>query len=133
MLPAVLLRQNRVDEARAAAKNVSPSPTWFKPLLQACLKPVSSQEMMRLAEAARPQLLGMRDPEFRYYQAAIMSYCGQQELAAEMIQSSIRQHYCAHAALYSDPLLKNLRATTYFPTLVEQAKQCQYAVFAGGQ
>ena len=131
--PAILLRENKVDEARTAAAKVSDSATWFKPLLQACVKPVPAAEMRRLAERARPQLLGLRDPEFRYYQAAIMSYCGQQELAAEMIQSSIAQHYCAHSALYSDPLLAKLRATTYFPTLVEQAKQCQYSVFSGGR
>lgn len=123
--PFILLREGRMEEVRMAAAKIPQGPTWFAPLLQACVKPVAPAEMKRLADQAAPQLLALRDAELRYYHGAILSYCGQTDLAAKLIQSAIAAHYCSNVALYTDPLLAKLRATPAFPALEQAAKQCQ--------
>lgn len=125
VLPAILLREGRMDEARPLATKIAPGPTWFAPIIQACVKPAALADMKRIADQYAPQLLGLRDAELRYYHGAILSYCGQQELASKLIQSAISAHYCASTALTTDPLLEKLRATPLFAPLQQQAKQCE--------
>jgi TolB-like protein len=125
VFPSILLREGRMDEARVAATKMSPGPTWFAPLFQECVKPAAMVDMKRLADQAAPQLLGLRDAELRYYHGAIMSFCGQTDLSAKLIQSAISAHYCANVALHTDPLLEKLRATPAFPALDQAANQCQ--------
>ncbi|HEY5164148.1 MAG TPA: hypothetical protein VII81_14160, partial [Terriglobales bacterium] len=121
----ILLREGRMEEVRMAAAKMPQGLTWFAPLFQACVKPVAPAEMKRLADQAAPQLLALRDAELRYYHGAILSYCGQTDLAAKLIQSAIAAHYCSNVALHTDPLLAKLRATPAFPALEQAAKQCQ--------
>lgn len=125
VFPAILLREGRMDEARLTATKISPGSTWFAPILQACVKPAAMVDMKRIADQYAPQLLGLRDAELRYYHGAILSYCGQTELAAKLIQSAISAHYCSNVALHTDPLLEKLRATPAFPALEQAAKQCE--------
>jgi serine/threonine protein kinase len=125
VLPAILLREGRMDEARVAANKISPGGTWFAPIFQACVKPASVMDMKRIADQYAPQLLGLRDAELRYYHGAILSYCGQTDLAAKLIGSAISARYCSTVALNTDPLLERLRATAAFPALVKAANQCQ--------
>ena len=125
MFPAILVRENKPDEARVAAIKISSRPAWAAPLLQACLKPVSAAEMHRLTQAAMPALLAQRDSEFRYYHASLLSWCGEQDAAAALIRSAIQQNYCSYTALQSDPALAKLRATSQDPALLNEAKQCQ--------
>ncbi len=125
VFPAILIRQGKVEDARAAAAKISSSPAWFAPLLQACLKPVSQAQMHRLTQSYELPLLAQRDPEFRYYQGALLAWCGEQDMAMRLLRSAIEQNYCSYTALYSDPALAKLRNAPEFPGLVTQAKQCQ--------
>jgi len=114
-----------MDEARLAATKIAPGATWFAPIIQACVRPAALVDMQRIADQYAPQLLGLRDAELRYYHGAILSYCGQTDLAAKLIQSAIGAHYCSSVALHTDPLLEKLRASPTFPALEQAAKQCQ--------
>ena len=125
VVPAILVREGKAEGARAAATKISPSPMWFAGLLQACLRPVSPAEMHRLAGAAAPALLAQRDPEFRYYHGALLAWCGEEQLAAQLIRSAIAQNYCSYTAIYADPALAKLRATPDFAALAADAQQCQ--------
>ena len=125
VLPSILLREGHTDQARAAAANVPDDATWFGGVLQACLQPVSTEEMNRRAYEASPGLLNLRDAELRYYHGAILSYCGQIDLSAQLVQSAISDHYCSTQALQFDPLLLNLRNSPRFAALANAAKQCQ--------
>lgn len=128
VLPSILLREGKVDDARVAAPKVSSKPAWFAPLLRACLKPVSPAEMKTLANRAEPALMAQRDPEFRYYQGSIMASCGQEELAARLLRSAIDQNYCSYTALYTDPLLEKLRKSPEFQPLVDAARRCDSGI-----
>ena len=125
VLPAILVRQNKLDEAKLAAGKISSRPAWNAGLLQACLKPVAAPEMHRLTQAAAARLLGQLDPEFHYYHGSLLSWCGEQETATALIRSAIQANYCSYTALQSDPALAKLRATPEFAALLNEAKQCQ--------
>ena len=125
VFPALLIRENKPDEARVAATKISSRPAWYATLLQACLKPVSPAEMHRLTRAAEPGLMAQRDPEFRYYHGSLLAWCGEVDTAAVLIRSAIQQNYCSNTALRTDPALAKLRATPAFAVLKAEAKQCQ--------
>ncbi len=125
LLPAILMREGKIEEARQAAQNVSGEPIWFAGLLRACLKPVPAAEMQRLTRAAEPALLAIRDSEFRYHHGAILAYCGQAGTAERLIRNAIDQNYCSAVALQSDPLLTKFRAAPEFGALQSAARDCQ--------
>jgi TolB-like protein len=125
VFPAILVRENKPDEAKLAAAKMSSRAAWHAGLLQACLKPAPASEMHLLTQAATPALLAQLDPEFRYYHGSLLSWCGEQDTATALIRSAIQQNYCSYAALQSDPALAKLRATPQFAALLNEAKQCQ--------
>jgi TolB-like protein len=125
VLPSILLREGKTDEARVAAAKVPDGGTWFGGLLQACLLPVGSDQMKRLTERATPELLNLRDAELRYYHGAILSYCGQTDVATQLLQSAIADRYCATEALQADPLLQNLRISPAFASVAAASKKCE--------
>jgi len=125
VFPAVLVREGKRDEARVAAMKISSRPVWNAGLLQACLKPVSQAEMHKLAVTAAPGLLAQRDPEFRYYHGSLLAWCGETEIAAQLIGSAIDQNYCSANALQDDPALAKLRQTPAFKALASRANECQ--------
>ncbi len=125
VLPAILVREGKVDEARAAAAKISSRPAWYAGLLQACLAPVPAAKLHKLTEQAAPGLLAQRDPEFRYYHGSLLAWCGEEDTAAALIRSAIQQNYCAGTALHSDPAIAKLRATSSFAALAADANLCQ--------
>lgn len=124
VLPSILLREDKTNDARTAAAKVPDDITWFGGLLRACLQPVSSAQMKAMTQKAAPDLLNLRDAEFRYYHAAILSYCFQNDVAAQLLQSAIASGYCADQALESDPLLLNLRSNPLYGDVAAAAKKC---------
>jgi hypothetical protein len=70
-------------------------------------------------------LLAERDPEMRYYQASILAYCGQRQMAVTLLRSAIEHNYCASTALQTDPMWANLRNSLEFDELQSLANQCQ--------
>jgi serine/threonine protein kinase/TolB-like protein len=125
VLPMVLLRDGTIDEARQAARRMSDDSTWFGGLLQTCLTPDSGAELDRRAQQQAPAMLALRNPEFRYLQGTIMAFCGEREIAAELLKSAITQNYCATAALDRDPLLAKLRFYPDFESLRMASRECQ--------
>jgi serine/threonine protein kinase/Tfp pilus assembly protein PilF len=125
VLPAVLLREGALDQAREASRKMSNNSVWFGNLLQACVTTHPSGELAEMVNEAAVPLLSQRDPEFRYYQGAILAYCGQLDMASQLIKSAIEQNYCASAALDYDPLLQKLRLTPRFTDLRKTSLECQ--------
>jgi TolB-like protein len=124
VFPAILVRENKPDEAKVAASKISSRPAWAAGLLQACLQPVSPAEMHKLTLAAAPSILAQRDPEFRYYHGSLLAWCGELDTASALIRSAIEENYCSNTALLSDPALAKLRGRPEYSALAAQAKQC---------
>jgi hypothetical protein len=125
VLPAVLLREGATEQAREASRQMSNNKVWFGNLLQACVGTRPSADLPDMVNESAVALLSQRDPEFRYYQGAILSYCGQLDMSSQLIKSAIEQNYCASAALDYDPLLQKLRLTPRFTDLRKASLECQ--------
>ena len=76
-------------------------------------------------------LVGLRDPELKYYQASVLAYCGQKELSLQLLQGAIAQNYCASEALEKDPMLEKIRGEPGFAELRASAKRCAAAIPSG--
>ncbi len=124
--PALLLRAGKLDEARAAAHEMTNDETWFGNVLRACLDNRPPAEINTLAFENEGAMLAQRDPEFRYYQGSLMAYCGQPDVASKLIKSAIQQNYCAAEALQKDPALESFRKYADYPGLLSSAQECQY-------
>ncbi len=125
VMPSVLLRSGRKEEARKAAQMMSASAVWYPSILQSCLEPEYKPLVGSVVQQSQPSLLAERDPEIRYYQAAILAQCGNTQLAVSLIKSAIDQNYCATSALESDPLLEKLRRSPQVAALRHASRQCQ--------
>jgi TolB-like protein/Flp pilus assembly protein TadD/predicted Ser/Thr protein kinase len=125
VVPAVLLRQGKVDEARKAVSTMSAGAPWFRSVIESCLQAPSSAPLDEVVRRTEPALLAQIDPEFKYYQGAILAHCGQDELAVRLIRSAIEKNYCAQEALQRDPLLAKLRDKPEFAQLRSGAEACQ--------
>ena len=86
--------------------------------------------MAALVRENKTALMAERDPEDRYYQASILAFCGQEEVALALLHSAIQQNYCAYSALQSDLLLAKFRSMPEFNKLLTAAKDCQNKVLA---
>jgi hypothetical protein len=125
VIPTVLLRGRRIKEAREAAQKMPASAVWYPAILQTCLEPDYNPQLVKVVQQSQPSLVAERDPEIRYYQAAILAHCGENQLATTLIKSAIDQNYCATSALASDPLLAKLRQRPEFGALRQASRQCQ--------
>ena len=128
MMPALLLREGKVADARQAVKHM-PAVPYHRDLLVACLQGPTS-ELDRMAREAETSQPSDPDPELSYYQGSIFAFCGKKEAAIHMLKSAVEQNYCAYSNLRSDPLLAKLRGTPEFSQLLSTAKECQNTVLA---
>ena len=129
MLPQILLREGKLDEARAPVGTLSPNPRYHRDLLEACLANRAS-DLDRIAHEAEGNTSAQVDPEPLYYQSAILAFCGKKQTALSLLKITIGRDYCAYEALQSDPLLAKLRDDPEFPVLLAAAKQCQQRYLA---
>ena len=124
-LPAILLREGKIEEAEEAIRNMPDLPIWFKPVLSQCVQNGGVTAGQNIGARTQAALLGLRDPELVYYLGSLMAFCGNRDLAIRMIAEAIRRNYCAYSALELDPLLASLRDSTEFRRLREAATKCQ--------
>ena len=133
VMPSVLLRAGRVDEARQSLSKMPDNPAWYLGLLQACLESRPEAEIGRLVGQLGPELMAERDPEMKYYQGSLLAWCGQRDAALGLLRSAVDQNYCATAALDSDPLLAKLRSVPEFGELRRASSECQRKFLAARQ
>jgi eukaryotic-like serine/threonine-protein kinase len=125
VMPSVLLRAGKKEEARKTAQKMSASAVWYPAILQSCLEPDYKPLVGNVVQQSQPSLMAERDPEIRYYQAAILAHCGNNQVAVSLIKSAIDQNYCATSALETDPLLAKLRQSPQVAVLRQASRQCQ--------
>ncbi len=128
IMPSLLLRENKIAEAREAVKHMPTTPRYHRDLLEACLGLKPDSELDRIAledQTSPPKDL---DPETWYYQGTVLGYCGKNQAALHMLEAAVTQNYCAHSNLLSDPLLAKLRSDPAFNRVLTAASQCQEAI-----
>jgi serine/threonine protein kinase/tetratricopeptide (TPR) repeat protein len=130
--PSLLLREDKIQEAREAVKRMPANPRYHRDLLEACVQLRPTADLDRMAQEAETSVPTDPDPETWYYQGALFAYAGKKQAALHLLESAVGQNYCAHENLLNDPLLAKLRTDTAFDKVLTAAGRCQEAVKAAG-
>jgi eukaryotic-like serine/threonine-protein kinase len=126
--PSILLREGKLEEAKASVKKISSNPRYHRDLLEACLGMRPASELDGIVAGAEASVLAEPDPEPWYYEGTIMAFCGKPDISLHMIKAAVEQNYCSYAALLSDPLLTKMRSSKEFDAVLTAAHQCQDSV-----
>jgi hypothetical protein len=126
--PSILLRENKLAEAREAVKKMPTTPRYHRDLLEACLGLRPPSELDRIAGQDLTTAPAEPDPEIWYYQGAILGFCGKREASLHLLKLAVQQNYCAYSNLLSDPLLQKMRADPKFDDVLTAAHECQSAI-----
>ena len=92
VMPSVLLRENKVAEAREAIKKMPTAQRYHRDLLEACLQMRPTSELDSIAHLAETTLPTDPDPEVWYYQGAILGFCGKKDASFQMLQHAEQSH-----------------------------------------
>jgi tetratricopeptide (TPR) repeat protein len=133
VMPSILIRERKLEEAREAVKKMPTTQRYHRDLLEAALGLRPASELDRIAQEDMLALTAGDDPEPAYYQGSILEFAGKKDAAVHMIRIAIEQNYCAYSALENDPLLDKLRGTPEFSDLLKAARFCQEPVLAREQ
>jgi eukaryotic-like serine/threonine-protein kinase len=123
--PSLLLREDKIAEAKEAVKHMPAAPRYHRDLLEACLQLRPASDLDRIAHEAETTFPADPDPETWYYEGSLFAYCGKKSAALHLLQSAVENNYCAYSNLLSDPLLAKLRADPDIDKLLTAAHECQ--------
>jgi hypothetical protein len=132
------LRKGDVSQAREAIQKEAYRPyvqkEAYRPYVQmmlACMDAPSSANTAKLSREMTARWLADPDPEVRYEVAPDLIFCGERELAFNLLKSSVvAGHFCAYSGMQNDSVFAPLRDTPEFTQLVATAKQCQSDFYA---
>ncbi len=96
----------------------------------ACLDDSSSRQSDALMRAEALKAFADPDPEVRYVIAGKFVFCGQKDIAVQLIKSAIAGHFCAYTGLQNDSMWAKLRGTPEFNELLAAARKCKDDFFA---
>jgi serine/threonine protein kinase/TolB-like protein len=119
------IREGNLAQAKEIVEQYKDSKAFSFALMRVCLNDPSSPAVATLARALADGRLADPDPEPRYVIAGDVLFCGQKDLAVQLVKSAIAGHFCAYAGLQNDSVWTKLRGTPEFGELVAAAKQCQ--------
>ncbi len=125
---SILLREEKLAEARESVKKASNNPRYHRDLVEACLGLRPASELDKIAAETETSVLAEPDPEPWYYEGTIMAFCGKPAIALHMLTAAVEQNYCSYSALLSDPLLAKMRSSKEFDAVLTAAHQCQQGV-----
>src|SRR6202167_2416782 len=117
------VRDGKLAQAKEVLQKFADQPR--SQLMLACLENPSSADLPSLARKEADTRLADRDAEPRYVVAGNLLFCGQKDLAVQLVKSAIAGHYCAYAGLQNDSIWAKLRGTPEFAELLAAAKQCR--------
>ena len=119
------LRDGELAQAKEIAEKFKDVHTFDFAAVGACLENRPSADVTSRFREQDDRLLADPDPEPRYVVAGSLVFCGQKDLALQLLKSSISGHYCAYMGLQNDSLWAKLRGTPEFAELLSAAKQCR--------
>ena len=117
------VRDGKLAQAKEVLQKFADQPR--SQLMLACLENPSSADLPSLARKEADTRLADRDAEPRYVVAGNLLFCGQKDLAVQLVKSAIAGHYCAYAGLQNDSIWAKLRGTPEFADLLSAAKKCR--------
>ncbi len=120
----VLLREGKAAEALESFQRMSAT-DGQRVLMEACLEHRPALEIEAVALRREESLMANRDPEPRYWNAGLMAYCAQREIALRLLRSAVEHNYLAYPAMDLDPLFAKLRGSPEFTSIRSEAIEAQ--------
>jgi len=119
------VRDGKLAQAKEIAEKFKDIHGFDFRAMAACIENPSSADVTSRFREEDAILLAEPDPEPRYVVAGDFLFCGQKELALQLLKSSISGHYCAYPGLQNDSVWAKLRGTPEFAELLAAAKKCR--------
>ncbi len=119
------IRDGKLAQAKEIAEKFKDISQFDYGMVLACIENPSSADVGSLARKVAATILADPDPEPRYVVAGDFLFCGQKDLAVQLLKSSIAGHFCAYTGLQNDSVWAKLRGTPEFAELLSAAKQCR--------
>jgi TolB-like protein len=118
----MLVRQRKLDEAVRLLEGEREDPllSWMR----ACLarRPPAPGP---LPPGFREGVVTGRDSEPKYHVASRIAYCGERDLALELLRRAIEGNYCSYPAFDNDPLFDSIRKTPDFAEIRKMGMACR--------
>lgn len=116
----MLARQGKTQEALlVGAPDI---PGWKSyGVLRACLAGRPASEITTLAGSVRAQ----DDPELNYFAAGHLAYCGQTDMAVDLLKRAISGNYCSYPSMEHDPLFAGVRTSREYGEIQAAGRACQ--------
>jgi serine/threonine protein kinase len=119
------IAQKFSGESTPASAAAIPRSALDVAMMVACMDNPSSANAVNLARRWTAQILNDPDPEVSYVIAPELLFCGEKDLAVQLLKNSIAGHYCAYTGLQNDPVWAKMRGTPEFSEILSDAKKCQ--------
>jgi eukaryotic-like serine/threonine-protein kinase len=119
------IRDGKLAQAKEISDKLKDTSAFGYQMMAACFKNPSSPDVAPAARDVVAIRLADPDPEPRYIVAGDLLFCGQKDLAVQLLKSSIAGHFCAYTGLQNDSVWAKLRGTPEFAELLAAAKKCQ--------
>jgi TolB-like protein/tetratricopeptide (TPR) repeat protein len=117
------IRTGNLAQARELSEKLGDN--FRNRLTKACLNHAPSSEVESIAKQQAPEILANPDSENRFTAGDVFAFCGQKDIALQLLKSGVAGKYCAYTEIQNDPMLANLRGTPEFADILSAAKKCQ--------
>lgn len=121
----IALRSGNRAGALAESESALQGGFRFVGVARIYLKHAPESELRKAAAELETDPRSAHDPETLYFNAAVLSFCGQSDAALRQLRIAIKGHYCSYPALDKDPLFDPIRQRPEFAELRHAATQCQ--------
>ena len=119
------IRDGKFAQAKEIAQKFNDTRDFGFRMMTVCIENPSSVDAVSIVRETAASRLADPDPEPRYIVAADVLFCGQKDVAVQLLKSSIAGHFCAYTGLQNDSAWAKLRGTPEFAELLSVAKQCR--------
>jgi eukaryotic-like serine/threonine-protein kinase len=117
------IRTGNLAQAHEMSEKIGDAPR--NRLSRACLNRAPASEVESIAKQLAPEVLANPDSENRFTAAASFAFCGQKEIALQLLKSGVAGKYCGYTEMQNDPILASLKGTSEFSEILSAAKKCQ--------
>jgi hypothetical protein len=97
------------------------------------LKHAPEAELRAAASELEGDPRSAHDPKMHYFNAAVLSFCGQSDATLRQLRETIQGNYCSYPAMDKDPLFDLIGQRPQFTELRQTGIQCQQSFLAHRQ
>ena len=98
------------------------------PALSSRSKPVKFAPCLSTSSPDSP--LAVRDPEPKYFNAATAAFCGQDDIALQLLRAAVEGNFLCYPAMDRDPMLNRIKKRQEFAAIRKLAIERQNEIVA---